>query len=819
MNKNSSLISNFKNNSITAVIVTALAIAVSIIALEYQEFIETSAKLEREYITSQKELIQNEVTRISFYINNKRSHIKSILKRRIQQRVYDAHTIASNIYLQHHKEWPEEKIKESIKAALRGLRFFNGDGYYFAHSLQGDLQLHGLKPESEGKNRLNVRDSKGQYIVKNFINIINKEKEGFLSYTYASFSQPDVEREKLVFVKHFKPYNWMIGTGDYAENIEKIIQTEVLDYIEQIRFGKDGFIFVVNYQGTVVMSPTQKHLIGKNIWNLEDPNGVKVIQEERRAVEKPEGGFIYYSWNKPSTSAPSPKVSFMKGIEDWQWMIGAGLYLDDVDGTITELKESLKSQTLTKLFTLLSLSFLAVIFIITKTQHTSKRINKEQDQFITFFKNLSINSKKIELESLHFTEFKDLAKSANRMLEKQKTIETDNKNIETQLRQSQKMEALGNIVGGIAHDFNNLLGIMMGYSELLANSLNKNDKNQTYATRILEATKRGSNLTKKLLGISRDKEQIVNSLDLNQLLIDNKEILQKTITARVLLDYHLEKNISPIFVDSSDLNDSLLNICINAMHAMADTKNPILTLKTSHIILSTEHAARHGVNPGEFITLTITDNGSGIDELIIEHIFEPFFTTKGDYGTGLGLSQVYAFMKRCNGSIEIDSTLDLGTSISLLFPVTKPTAKHNLPGYIKSNQELSIGGSETILIVDDEPSITQLGSEVLQAHGYKVIQAESGKKALDILKNQHVDLLISDMIMPEMGGDELVGIVKERYPDLPIQLVSGYSDQYTLQKLEPELYNEILLKPFEALALLQHIRILLNQKADQCPSA
>lgn len=819
MNKNSSLISSFKNNSIIAIIVTALIIAFSITLLEYQEFIETSEKLEHEYTNTQKELIRNEVTRISLYIDNKRSHIESILKQRIQQRVYDAHTIATNIYLQHRDKWPEQKIKESIKAALRGLRFFNGDGYYFAHSLQGILQLHGLKPESEGKSRLNLQDSKGQHIVKNLIEKVKRDSEGFLSYTYISFSQPDLEREKLVFAKHFKPYNWMIGTGDYVENIDKIIQKEILDYIEQVRFGKDSYIFIVDYQGTVVMNPAQKHLIGKNIWELEDPNGIKVIQEERRAVEKPEGDFIYYVWNKPSTSTPSPKVSFMKGIKDWQWMIGAGLYLDDVDNTIAELKDSLKSRTITKLITLLSLSFLAVLFIIAKTQHTSKKISKEQDQFITFFKNLSIDSREIEIEKLHFNEFKSLAISANRMLKNQKAIETEKKNIEIQLRQSQKMEALGKIVGGIAHDFNNLLGIMMGYSELLSHNLKMNDKNQSYATHILDATKRGSNLTKKLLGISSNKEQTANNLNLNKLLIDNKDLLQKTITARITLEYHLDNDISHIFVDSSDLNDALLNICINAMHAMADTKKPLLTISTSHATLSTEHAARLGLNSGEFITLSITDNGTGIDKLVIEHIFEPFFTTKGDYGTGLGLSQVYAFMRRCNGSIEIDSTPELGTNISLLFPVIKLSSEHNFIHNHENKQDLSIEGNETILIVDDEPSITQLCSEILQAQGYSVIQAENGKVALEILEDQHIDLLISDMIMPEMGGDELVAIVKKRYPKLPIQLASGYSDQHTLQELEPELYSKILLKPFEAMTLLQRIRTLLNQKADQYPLA
>jgi len=809
---NISLVSVFKNNAITAIIITAFFIALTISYLEYREFQTNSTQLEAKHHTATKELLRNEVTRITQLIEDKRSKIESRLKQRIRLRTNQAHASATQIYNTYHNIWPENKLKDTIKAALRSQKFFNGDGYYFAHSLDGTVQLHGLKPHIEGQNRFGFKNSKDQYVVQDLLKIINKKSEGFHSYNYVSYSQPDFEREKIVFVKHFKPFNWSIGTGDYKANIEHIIKQEILDYIKQVRFGKNSYIFVVDYQGTVVMNVSQQHLIGKNIWNLEDPNGIKVIQEERKAVENPDGAFIYYTWNKPSTSKPSPKVSFMKGIEDWQWMIGAGLYLDDIQSDIDALQINLKKQIISKMITLLILTMISVFIVIIRTNYTSEKISREQTLLIDFFTNLSSSPEKIDLNKVQFTEFTSLAKSANIMLDRQENIENDKKNIEIQLRQSQKMEALGKIVGGIAHDFNNLLGIMMGYAELLKTNLSKDSQNQSYASQIFDASMRGSKLTKKLLGISRSKEQFAEHIELNTLLNENRELFQKTITARVLLDYKLEEPLPLIYCDQSDLNDCLLNLCINAMHAMKDTEYPKLSFKTSHILIPTINAAKLGITAGEFIEFAITDNGTGIDEQILEHIFEPFFTTKGDLGTGLGLSQVYAFMKRCNGAIEIDSIPAKGTRVALLFPAKKSYHEKHKQKSTKSRSRETLDGNETILIVDDEPSLTAMTATILENKGYKALTCNSGKSALDILSNQKVDLLISDMIMPEMSGDELASTVKQQYPQLPILLASGYSEQHNLNQLDPELYENILIKPFDSTALLQRIRSLLNKK-------
>lgn len=815
-NKTSSLISHFRKNSISAISITALLIAISITLIEYQHFLSTSEKIEEEHIAEQKKIIKDEVIRFKNYISNTREQTIPKLKTRIKQRVDDAHTIASSIYAQHHGKWPEHKIKESIKSALRNLRFFNGDGYYFVLSDQGIMQVHGLNPEFEGKNRLKPIDSPSYKIVSEFKQIISKKGEGFHNYNYNSFSQKDKQRKKITFVKHFKPYDWIIGTGDYEKNIEEALKKDIINYALKLRFHNDLYIFILNYDGDA-LATSPKSIIGKNLSNMTDLDGVNIFEQQLNVIKENEGGFISYSWKKPTNSIPATKTSYITRFEDWQWILGAGVFMDDFQNTIDVLKSSLRSSLITKLVTLFLLTAISVGIIIFRTNITAKRIRLEQDQFSSFFKAISTDSKQIDLNKLNFTEFRSLAKSANHMLIKQSQIEADKADIELRLRQSQKMEALGKIVGGIAHDFNNLLGIIMGYSELLTSTLNKKEKQHSYASHILDASKRGSKLTNKLLNISSIKEQSASNLDINQFLLTNKELFQKTITAGIKLELRLSPNINLIYVDESDLSDTLINLCINAMHAMENASNPLLILSSSEKILTNDEAISLELSEGEYIELSIIDNGIGIESEILEHIFEPFFTTKGEFGTGLGLSQVYAFMKRCHGTITIDSTLKQGSCFSLLFPQAAKEIQSDILNSTPNKNTTILEGNETILIVDDEVSITVLAAEILETHGYKTVQANSGKHALEILNTQTVDLLLSDVIMPEMSGDKLAAIVREQYKDLPIQLCSGYSEQHSAESAVADLYGDLLQKPFQAIELLQCVRSLLNQKAALYP--
>ena len=379
---------------------------------------------------------------------------------------------------------------------------------------------------------------------------------------------------------------------------------------------------------------------------------------------------------------------------------------------------------------------------------------------------------------------------------------------EEQLRRSQKMDALGNLTGGIAHDYNNMLGVILGYAELLESSLSAQPNLAKYANEISHAGKRGAKLTKKLLDFSRKKASEEDILNLNTLLLNQRHMLEKTLTVRIELVLNLAEDLWSIWINDSEMEDIILNMSINAMHAIEG--NGQLTIQTNNQTLNQMDAQALGLTSGDYVLLSFSDTGCGMNEATKEKIFEPFFSTKGEKGTGLGLSQVYGFVRRSCGAIKVYSELGHGTRFVLYFPHYHESDSNEESA--KDHSVMTVAGNESILVVDDEPALLNLTCEILDQHGFNVISAENAKQALDKLEHETVDLLISDIIMPEMDGYQLAAIVKEKYPAMKIQLASGYSDDRNMGIVSESLKKNLLFKPFNSQVLLQRIRELFNEK-------
>ena len=386
---------------------------------------------------------------------------------------------------------------------------------------------------------------------------------------------------------------------------------------------------------------------------------------------------------------------------------------------------------------------------------------------------------------------------------------TERRDQEEKLRRSQKMDALGKLTGGIAHDYNNLLGIIVGYAEQLNNQLDHDKKLSKYARVIKNAAERGTRLTSKLLGFSKFKSLDATVLNINTIFTDQQLLLEKTLTARIKLTYNLANDIWPIEVDSSELEDSVLNICINAKHAMRESGEFII--QTNNKTLSHKDAQKLHLETGDYVQISLTDTGIGMDSATKERVFEPFFTTKGEGGTGLGLSQVYGFVERCGGTIVVHSEPKQGSCFELFFPRSKKSLIET--HYSATTEPNNFSGNETILVVDDEKAMVELAYEILNEQGYKVHTANNGLQALDVLeKIEHpVDLVITDVIMPDMDGYQLVTHIKERYPRIQIQMVSGFADDRYTNMADETLFHNMLYKPYTANALLIRIRSLLDK--------
>jgi len=388
---------------------------------------------------------------------------------------------------------------------------------------------------------------------------------------------------------------------------------------------------------------------------------------------------------------------------------------------------------------------------------------------------------------------------------------THEKYQEMQLRRTQKMNALGKLTGGIAHDYNNMLGVILGYSDLLKSKLIDQPKLADYADHILHASKRGAKLTKKLLSFSRSESTEAIPLDLNKILLEQQDLLQKTLTVSIKLEIDTEDDLWSVQLDSSDLENAILNMSINAMHSINAAKNKdlrALTIRTSNQVLNNLDASTLGLKAGDYVRLSLTDTGIGMDEAVKERIFDPFFSTKGEDGTGLGLSQVFGFVSRAGGAIHVYSEVGHGSQFALYFPRYKETDT-SVHGD-NNNMQTSFSGSETILVVDDEEALRDLCKELLTQEGYQVFCAEGGAQAIDILAKEHIDLVVSDIIMPEMDGYQLAAIIQAKYPQMKIQLVSGFSDERHKENIDENLEKGLLSKPYSSQTLLKNVRNLLD---------
>ncbi len=375
-------------------------------------------------------------------------------------------------------------------------------------------------------------------------------------------------------------------------------------------------------------------------------------------------------------------------------------------------------------------------------------------------------------------------------------------------QQSQRMEAVGQLAGGVAHDFNNILTTIRGYSDLLLDTLKKEDPLVEDVKEIKNATERAASLTRQLLAFSRRQQMAPAPLDINRVVSDIQRMLKRMIGDHIELITDLEPDLGIVKADRSQIEQVIMNLCVNARDAMLN--GGTITIRTSNIEIKNERPeSAPDISPGTYALLEVKDTGVGISQDIIFHIFEPFFTTKPkDMGTGLGLSTVYGIVKQSGGDISVQSTPNKGTVFRIYLPIVSDYASEN---FIKFDRGPA-GGSETILLVEDDKTVRYLAKRLLERAGYKVIPTANGAEAL-FLAEQHkgdIHLILTDVVMPEMGGTALVEKLAKKHRNLKAILMSGYSDKDVIKFAERHSGVVFLPKPFSYEELTQKVRSVLD---------
>jgi PAS domain S-box-containing protein len=385
------------------------------------------------------------------------------------------------------------------------------------------------------------------------------------------------------------------------------------------------------------------------------------------------------------------------------------------------------------------------------------------------------------------------------------------KKLEEQLMHAQKMEAVGRLAGGVAHDFSNMLTVISGYNQMILDQVSPPNPLRDYAEEILKASDRAGALTNQLLAFSRRQVAQPRVFDVNSVLLHTENLLRRLIGEDVELALKLNANAGRIKADPGHLEQAIFNLATNARDAMP--RGGRITVETEAVTLDDSYARTHvGVQPGEYVMIAVSDNGQGMDAETRLRIFEPFFTTKeSGKGTGLGLATVYGIVKQAGGDIWVYSEVGKGSTFKLYFPAVSEPASGALGGDVSTARDVE---RATILLVEDEQGVRDLTAKMLKLMGYTPLIASSGAEALALAKSHQgsIDLLLTDVVMPGMGGNQLAEELRRWRPEIKVVYVSGYTAHTISDHGVLDAGVEFLAKPFSREALARKLREALSKR-------
>lgn len=379
------------------------------------------------HLEQKKSLIRNEVKNAVDYIKYKRLNAENELKEVLKTKIHDAYTISNNLYNKFKETKSKDEIILIIKESLRQLRFFDNRGYFFILKTDGKAILHPIFPQHEGTFFLrDHKDIRGTNLHNYFKQIaLSKEQEGFVEYYFYRTDDKKKEGKKIGFIKYFEPFDMYIGSSEYVKDYEKIVQREVLSRLNEIRYGNNGYLFINDFDGKVLMNPLNEQIVGKNMINFKDDNGLFVVREFIKVAHKNKGDFVHYLWNKPDSKNKTIKFTYIEGFKPWDWIIGSGSHLDDVKTEIFYEALKQKEEQKNRIYIVGALMLILILLSLYSMIWWNKRIRKSINEFNEFFENSSNENVKIDSGKILFSEFNQMAKYLNNMLESKEKLKLE----------------------------------------------------------------------------------------------------------------------------------------------------------------------------------------------------------------------------------------------------------------------------------------------------------------------------------------------------------------------------------------------------------
>ena len=572
-------------------------------------FHEEKKSIEEQFINENKEIIKDQVNRVYTFIKHLQETTEIELKKNVKERVYEAHSLATNIYEKNKDTKTKEEIFQLIKTALSGIRYNNGRGYFFMDDVYGNKLVHPIDTSIEGKNMLNYTDVKGYKLFESIVDTIKQKSERFDEYYWYKPNTNNKEiGRKISFYKYFEPLNMAIGTGEYFDDFEKEIQKKALEYINLIRFGKAGYIFVITYDG-VYLAHVRENYWGKHYLENNDTKNIgKVIEDITLIAKSGEGYYSYIQNKKPDTNEPTHKISFIKGLSKWNWLIGTGFYEDDALSRIEDRKRKIDEKYEAYIKNILIISFIVMVVLLIISKYVSNFLEEKFRQY-------------------------------KQELSKKQMI----------LHQQSKMAAMGEMIGNIAHQWRQPLSTITTASSGMVLQKEMGVLTDEF---FFEASKKINTSAQYLSQTIDDFRNFFtpNKEKTKFLLNDTLSTTLDLISAQFIAkDIHIIKNIENIELDSyeNELIQALINILNNAKDELV--KKP--SDEEKYIFIDIFRNEKNEVN------IIIKDNAAGIPNEYIDKIFEPYFSTKHkSQGTGIGLYMTEEIItKHLQGQIFVEN--------------------------------------------------------------------------------------------------------------------------------------------------------------------
>ena len=700
----------------------------------------------------------------------------------------------------------EDQAKQLAISEINRYRYDDGVGYVWINDTGQPFPKMVMHPTLPYLNGLVMDDPQynnalgtDKNLFTAFVDVCMEFGDGFVDYLWPKPTNDGLsdDQPKISYVKLFKEWGWIVGSGVYIDDIEEeeqkrlnAVLEELKDTFSKITIGESGYLYMFDGDINILIHPTLEDTDGSTIINQE--TGRLLFAELIDASETDEKVFDYI-WNKPQFESEYrfKKKSYIRYFEPLDWYIASSVYVDEIKNP---------ARIVSRKILLLSIVFLALALIVSLflTQNFTKSLRQLTKAAKKIEEKGMLNS---EIPVSGTNETKELGTILSKMiLSVQRT--------EKQLRQAQKMEMVGTLAGGLAHDFNNVLGGITGTLSVMKFTLQEDDvierdKLDEYLATMMKCGERAEHMVQQLLSVSRKQELNFEAADLNEIVQEVIKISDVTFEKSINVHSRYFEKQAIVWADSNLLEQVLLNFCVNAVHSMTIMRGKDkqwggeLTISINKVYGDEYFCRLHlEAEEREYYAISIKDSGVGIDSKTLSKIFNPFFTTKekGE-GTGLGLAMVYNIIQQHNGFIDVYSELGIGTTFNVYIPVLNDKI---IKKEITDDKNKILFGKGLILVVDDEKTMREIARDILTTCGYQVILAENGKEGLELFREKfrEIKVVLLDMAMPKMSGKVAFFKMQQIDPDLKVVLTSGFRQDNRVEDVLKHGIKNFIQKPY-----------------------